>query len=115
MGKTVEKIISRIKGTEQFVLSRNIFLKAMPLHDLEDVDLIKSEVSAGNILIIKVTPLAEKNVENVKRAVSELNEFTKSIGGDIARLGQERVVITPSFIRIWRRRAVLKEEITIGD
>jgi SepF-like predicted cell division protein (DUF552 family) len=32
-------------------------------------------------------------------------EFTQSVGGDIARLGEERVVITPAFIRIWREKA----------
>ncbi|UCE44374.1 MAG: hypothetical protein JSV57_02540, partial [Candidatus Bathyarchaeota archaeon] len=47
---------------------------------------------------------ARKSIEDVKTAVSELYEFTTLVGGDIARLGEERVVITPSFIRIWREK-----------
>jgi len=81
-----------------------VYLKAMPLRSLEDVETIKQEIKAGNILILKVSPLARKSVEDVKQAISELYEFTQSIGADIARLGEERVVITPPSIKIWRRK-----------
>jgi SepF-like predicted cell division protein (DUF552 family) len=78
------------------------YLKAMPLRDLSDVEAIKNEVKNGNILILRITPLAGKNIEDVKQAVNELSEFAESINGDIARLGEERIVICPQNIRIWR-------------
>ena len=81
------------------------YLKALPLRDLEDVEMIKQEVKLGNVLILKVSPLAMKSIDDVKTAVGQLMEFTQSVGGDIARLGEERVVITPAFIRIWREKA----------
>jgi len=81
-----------------------VYLKALPLRDLGDVEMIKQEVKSGNVLILKVSPLAKKSIDDVKTAVSELLEFTHSVGGDIARLGEERVVITPSFVRIWREK-----------
>ena len=80
------------------------YLKAMPLRDLSDLEEIKSEVKNGNVLILRITPLASKSIEDVKRAVNELYEFAESIGGDIARLGEERVVICPQNIRIWREK-----------
>ena len=79
-----------------------VYLKALPLRTLEDVELFKQEVKNGNILILKVSPLAMKSVDEVKRAVGDLSEFVHLIGGDIARLGEERVVITPNFVQIWR-------------
>jgi SepF-like predicted cell division protein (DUF552 family) len=82
-----------------------VYLKALPLRDLEDVEMIKQEVKLGNVLILKVSPLARKSIDDVKTAVSLLMDFTQSVGGDIARLGEERVVITPAFIRIWREKA----------
>jgi len=81
-----------------------VYLKAMPLRSLEDIEIIKREIKAGNILILKVSPLARKSVEDVKQAINELSEFTQSIGADIARLGEERVVITPPSIKIWRQK-----------
>lgn len=80
------------------------YLKAMPLKDLADLENIKSEVKNGNILILRITPLASKNIEEVKQAVNQLYEFTEQIQGDIARLGEERVVICPPNIRIWREK-----------
>jgi SepF-like predicted cell division protein (DUF552 family) len=80
------------------------YLKAMPLRDLTDLETIKNEVKNGNILILRITPLASKSIEDVKNAVNELYEFAESIGGDIARLGEERVVICPQKIRIWREK-----------
>jgi SepF-like predicted cell division protein (DUF552 family) len=77
-------------------------LKAFPLRTLEEVPAIKKDVSEKMIIILRVTPLAQKNVEELKRAVEELYDFAVSIGGDIARLGEERIVITPPGVKIWR-------------
>lgn len=81
------------------------YLKAMPLRELSDLENIKNEVKNGNIIILRVTPLASKNIEDVKSAVNELFQFAESTGGDIARLGEERVVICPKTIRIWREKS----------
>ncbi|MEM2280955.1 MAG: cell division protein SepF [Candidatus Bathyarchaeia archaeon] len=86
------------------------FLKAMPLRDLSDLDIVKNEVRSGNILILRITPLANKSVEDVKRAVNELCEFVESLGGDIARLGEERVVVCPPNIKIWREKPQVASE-----
>jgi SepF-like predicted cell division protein (DUF552 family) len=79
-----------------------IYLKALPLRDREEVEDIKKDISSNFIVILRITPLAQKNVEELKKAVEELYNYTISIGGDIARLGDERVVITPPGVKIWR-------------
>ncbi len=102
-----EKVTNETEKTEaaEKGLPPQVYLKALPLRSLDDVNVVKSEVKSGNILILKVSPLARKSVEDVKRAVNELFDFIQLIGGDIARLGEERVVLTPSFVRIWREKA----------
>ncbi|NIQ07396.1 MAG: cell division protein SepF [Candidatus Korarchaeota archaeon] len=87
-------------------------MKALLLRNLEDVETIKREVKSGNILILRISALAKKSVEDVKRVVDELCRFTELIGGDIARLGEERVVITPSSVRIWREKTTIQEQET---
>ena len=81
------------------------YLKAMPLRELSDLENIKNEVKNGNIIILRVTPLATKSIDDVKNAVNELYQFSEAVGGDIARLGEERVVICPKTIRIWREKS----------
>ena len=80
------------------------YLKAMPLRELSDIENVKTEVSDGNIIILKVTPLAQKSIEDVKTAVNDLYQFAENTGGDIARLGEERIVICPKTVRIWREK-----------
>jgi SepF-like predicted cell division protein (DUF552 family) len=81
-----------------------IYVKAYPLRDLADVPRVKEEIIEGKILIIKITPIAKKSVEETKSAISELVDFIKSIQGDIARLGEERIVMTPPTVKVWRGR-----------
>jgi len=90
------------KADENGELSGTRYIKAIPLRAYEDIDIIKAEVRAGNIVICNVAPLAKHNIEDVKRGINELNEYTQSNDGDIARLGEERVIITPKNVRIWR-------------
>ena len=79
-----------------------IYVKAYPLRDSMDVPRIKAEIIEGNILIVKITPMAKRSVEETKSAISELVDFIKSIQGDIARLGEERIVMTPPTVKVWR-------------
>lgn len=81
-----------------------IYIKATPLHELADIDVVKEEVSMGNIVILKITPLARKSFDDTKKAIHELSEFVAGINGDIARLGEERVVVAPSGVKIWREK-----------
>ncbi|MGA2461619.1 MAG: cell division protein SepF [Candidatus Bathyarchaeia archaeon] len=79
-----------------------IYVKAYPLRDPTDVPRVKAEIIEGNILIVKITPIAKRSVEETKSAISELVDFIKSIQGDIARLGEERIVMTPPTVKVWR-------------
>jgi len=78
------------------------YVRALPLSHLKDLDLIERVLSAGNVLIIRITPIAKRSVEETKIAINQLSNFAKRQGGEIARLGEERVVLTPPGIRIWR-------------
>lgn len=84
------------------IQQQTVYVKAVALRELADVTKIQSEVELGNILIVRITPLAKKNVEDTKKAINQLCDYVKEVKGDIARLGEERIVITPSTIRIWR-------------
>jgi SepF-like predicted cell division protein (DUF552 family) len=119
IGSALGKVVTKIKKAEDASSEgekdvtahpEKVFLKAMPLRSLEDMTSIKQEINSGNIVILKVSPLAKKSIDDVKRAVNELLVFAQSVGGDIARLGEERVVITPSSIRIWREKTATSKE-----
>jgi uncharacterized protein len=85
-----------------------IYLKAITIRDINDMPSIKDEVKKDIILILRVTPLAQKDVEELRKIIEELYRYVRSTGGDIARLGEERVVVTPPSVKIWRESYNLK-------
>ncbi len=85
-----------------------IYLKAITLRDIGDLNGIKEDARKQTILIIRVTPLAHKDMDNLRKAIEDLYSYVKSSGGDIARLGEERVVITPPSVKIWKGAQDLK-------
>ena len=89
------------EGSEES--SAKPYVKALLINSVSDVGQVKAEVGLGNIVIARITPLAKKSIEDTEKAVEELCSFVEEIGGDIARLGEERLVITPPGIGIWRK------------
>ena len=110
LGGILRKSKKDEKEVDVKTVTGKTYLKAMPLRDLSDLESVKTEVKSGNILILRITPLASKSIDDVKRAVNELSEFAESVGGDIARLGEERVVICPPNVKIWREKASVSNE-----
>lgn len=98
------QVLSSGLAEEEAVRGREgeIMVKALQLRSGDEIARIQKDVADRMIIILRVTPLAQKNVDELKVAVEQLYEFTTSIGGDIARLGEERIVITPPGVRIWR-------------
>jgi uncharacterized protein len=85
-----------------------VYLKALTLRDITDMTAIKEDMKKHMILILRVTPLAQKDVEELRKVVEELYSYCQDVGGDIARLGEERIVVTPPGVKIWRGAYDLK-------
>ncbi|HET9357917.1 MAG TPA: cell division protein SepF [Nitrososphaeraceae archaeon] len=77
-------------------------MKAVTLKNISEVSEIKKDAKKEMIIILRVTPLAHKDVEQLRKAIDDLYKYVQSSGGDIARLGEERVVITPPSVKIWK-------------
>ena len=84
------------------------YLKAITIRDPSDIHTIKEDIKKEMILILRVTPLAQKDVEKLRKVVEELYTITKNAGADIARLGEERIIVTPAGVKIWKPEYDLK-------
>jgi len=78
------------------------YLKAITIRDSSDIHSIAEDIKKGMILILRVTPLAQKDVDKLRRLVEELYSVAKSSDAEIARLGEERIIVTPSGVKIWK-------------
>ena len=78
------------------------YVKAITIRDPSDIHTIKEDVKKGMILILRVTPLAQKDVEKLRKVVEELYVNARDSNADIARLGDERIIVTPQGVKIWK-------------
>ncbi len=84
----------RVRGIEP------IYVKRFDLTALPDVQVISEELRRGNILVINITPLLNKDPEELKEAIEQLKGITQAIGGDVGRLDEEKIIATPQHILI---------------
>jgi SepF-like predicted cell division protein (DUF552 family) len=80
-----------------------IVVKPFTLEDFDDVKPILDDLREGyTIPLINIRPLKDKDLVELKRAINKLKKTTESINGDIAGFGEDWIVVTPSFAKIFR-------------
>lgn len=89
-------------------MAETIYLKALTVRDYSDVDMIKKDIKMGMILIVRVGPMAQRNLAELRKLVDELYAAARREGADIARLGEERILVTPAGVQIWKPQYDLK-------
>ena len=58
------------------------YLKAITIRDVSDVHSIKEDIKKDMILILRVTPLAQKDVDQLRKVVEELYSIAKTADAD---------------------------------
>jgi hypothetical protein len=79
-----------------------VYLKAITIRDSSDIHTINEDIKKGMVLILRVTPLAQKDVKKLRKMVEELYVIARDSDADIARLGEERIIVTPPNVKIWK-------------
>ena len=79
------------------------YVKPVALENPSVINDIKSELQAGNLILLNITPML-KNERMLSEVIDSLKAYTASIKGDIARIDNEKILITPSRMKIVKRR-----------
>ena len=80
-----------------------MYVKVAELQKYEDAKDFIEHVYNGNILILDLEPLSYDDME-LERTTNELKRVVRDIGGDIAGLGKNLIIVTPEKIKIDRRK-----------
>ena len=86
----------------------DIYVKAKSIKDFESLNVIKRELEKKVILIIKIKPSLNRNIEELKKIIDNLNEYVSLIGGDIGKLEKNTIIVTSPGIKIWRSNNINK-------
>ena len=90
---------------ESSARSEETFIRVAELNSIEILPEIKRELYDGNIILVDISPL-KRDRTALDRAIGELKLAVEDVNGDIAGVGDDLVVVTPSAIRIDRDKVV---------
>lgn len=69
----------------------------------EDLGLLNTLLYEGNVLVVDYSPIANDEL-SLKRITSELKAVAQDTGGDVAALGRNFLLATPSGMKIDRTK-----------
>ena len=80
-----------------------VLVRPFVMEEFEDIKTVLDVLREGTtIALINIKPLREKDLVELKRAISKLRKTCEAIEGDIAGFGEDYVVAVPYFAKIHR-------------
>lgn len=89
-----------VENEDLLVEEADMWVKSYILESGEDVSAIGDDLDRGNIIILNVEPLYKRNQVKLKQVVSRIKEHSQSIDGDIARLSEYKILLTPRSVKV---------------
>ena len=80
------------------------FVKPIALQREEDTAMVIEELKNGNIILLNIADLSKRNAIKLRDLVNGIRSTVSEINGDIARISHDRVLVTPSRVKIVKRR-----------
>jgi SepF-like predicted cell division protein (DUF552 family) len=79
-----------------------VAIKVDKIEDFADSDRIQKHLRDGSIVIVKIKPLKEKDLSELKRAIDKLRKTCVACSGDIAGIDEDWIILTPKFAHVAR-------------
>lgn len=80
-----------------------VIVRPFNLDDFQDIKPILDSMREGyTICLVNIRPLKDKDLVELKRAINKLKKTCDAVEGDIAGFGEDYIVITPNFAKIYR-------------
>ena len=96
----LEKYVDATKDTAQ---AAKMHVRIGEIQRYEDLKEFTDYVYGGNVLILDFSPISEEEVL-LKRITNDLKKMAQDINGDIAGIGNNLMIISPSDVKIDRRK-----------
>lgn len=83
-----------------------VIVRPFILREFDDVNKILDALRTGyTIALIDIKYLKSKDIVELKRAISKLRKTCEALEGSIAGFGENMVIVTPSFARVYREES----------
>ncbi|MEK6923393.1 MAG: cell division protein SepF [Nanoarchaeota archaeon] len=93
-----------------------VLIRPFTLNKYDDIKQILAAIREGStISILNIAPLKEKDVSELKRAIDKLKKTIEANEGDIAGFGENWLIATPSFAKVWRQSEETTTPLPVND
>ena len=104
-GIDIENFLNNLDAEDDSVYEdADAFVKPITITTDADVENVITEAKAGNILLINIGELSKRNAIKLKELVTKVKSGIEGIDGDIARISHEHVLVTPSKVKIIKKK-----------
>jgi SepF-like predicted cell division protein (DUF552 family) len=80
-----------------------VLVKPFTIKDFEDIKPVLDAVREGRTIgLVNIAPIKDKDVGELKRSVDKIKKVIDANEGDIAGFGENWLIVTPSFAKVWR-------------
>ena len=81
----------------------DFYVKPIALESEVEAKAVEEELKQRNIVLLNITPLM-RNQAKLRSIVNDLKNFVVKINGDIARIDNEKILLTPAKVKIVKKK-----------
>jgi len=112
MGLNIKKFFGGDDSSDDYVeidldslepKQNKVLVKPFVLRNFEDItDILNSLRDGYTIAVIDIKPLKTKDIIELKRSIAKIKKTIEALEGSIAGFGDNTIIATPSFAKIYR-------------
>ncbi len=101
----MDEFMSAAEAEEVDVMHKaaDFYVKPIALQSDGDALIVEEELKNRNLVLLNISPMA-RNPTRLKTIVQKLKSFTVSQNGDMARIDEDKILLTPANVKIVKRR-----------
>lgn len=81
----------------------SMYVKPIALQADSDVKIVEEELANHNLVLLNISPVT-RNPQKLKGYVDGMKRYVTSINGDMARIDEDKILLTPADVKIVKRR-----------
>ena len=103
--ENIEELLNNMDVTEENIYEgADALVKPMNLASEQEAMLAVNELRAGNLVLLNISDMQKRNKAQLKQLLDMIKVEVSKIDGDLAGISADRVLATPSKIKIVKRR-----------
>lgn len=104
-GIDIEDFLNNLDAEDETLYENaDAFVKPFTLSSETETGSILKEAKEGNVLLLNIGDMSKKNAIKLKEIITKVKQGVEEIDGDIARISHDHVLVTPSKVKIIKKK-----------